>query len=119
MSCGRVMGMGESCVDGWECGQCQEIKKLKAFVGSVADCEDIIDTMEGPVPVGLVDIIEQAIYIRSLDEKMPKEQFERIVSLGDEMTAPEAIQRKEDMAIFYEIDKILKSATDVLRSREQ
>ena len=41
MSCGKVLGHGLYCADGYECSECQQIAKLKAFIKKMANskCE--------------------------------------------------------------------------------
>ena len=35
MSCGRTMGHGESCSEGWLCGSCQAVEQLHARVAEL------------------------------------------------------------------------------------
>jgi len=111
MSCGKVMGHGLYCSDGYECSVCQEIKVIKEFISRVADLSDKLKCSLG-IPAYVWKVVEEAQSIVDKEAKLPPSKFSDIVSLGRQMTGTEAIQYEEDMKTFSEINKIIKNRLD-------
>jgi hypothetical protein len=112
MSCGRVLGHGLYCSEGYECGSCLEIRNLKSFVAKVAGCSNSchqLNTDEG-VPSDVWEIIEEAQAMVDKEIKLPPEKVEEIVGLGRSMTASEAIQAEEDDNILRAIGRAIEKA---------